>query len=116
MYINDIRPFVPAKDYQESRLFYSALGFDMDDAGPNLSILTKDSVTFFLRGDCDEASAENIMLQLIVKDLDEVFELLSTMEGLNIKHSPITEERWGSVVYLWGPSGELWHITELKES
>ena len=52
------------------------------------------------------------MLQLIVENIDAAYELVS---GLNeVKHSKIKREPWGSVVYLWGPSGELWHITELS--
>ena len=29
------------------------------------------------------------------------------------KISSIEQQHWGSVFYLWGPSGELLHITEL---
>lgn len=51
------------------------------------------------------------MLQLIVESIDDAYKLVSGLS--ECKHSDIKRELWGSVIYLWGPSGELWHITEL---
>jgi hypothetical protein len=53
------------------------------------------------------------MLQLVVPDIEKAYEVLSKIKGFNTKCDPIKNEPWGKVVYLWGPSGELWHITEL---
>jgi hypothetical protein len=54
------------------------------------------------------------MLQLIVPDIQEAFDTISGIEGFEIKYQPIKAEPWGKVIYLWGPSGELWHVTELN--
>ena len=114
MKAKDIRTFIPCKDYQESRVFYSALGFKCEDAGEDLSILIKDECTFFLQKFYNEELANNLMLQLIVEDIEEAFIAISSIEHIAIKHSSIENEHWGRVVHLWGPSGELWHVTELK--
>jgi hypothetical protein len=109
--IKEIRPFFPSKDYDLSKSFYESLGFKGESAGPDLTIFQQSDCTFFLQRYYNEDFANNLMLQLIVENIDEAYELVS---GLNkVKHSEIKRESWGSVVYLWGPSGELWHITEL---
>ena len=53
------------------------------------------------------------MLQLIVKDINAARNQIESMGDLLGKYEPIKQEPWGKVIYLWGPAGELWHITEL---
>lgn len=108
MKVKDLRPFIPSKDYEASRSFYLALGFKMEDAGSELSIVSKEECTFFLQKHGNEECAKNLMLQLIVQDIDEAFAVISGIEEIEVKHSPIKQEPWGRVIYLWGPSGELW--------
>lgn len=55
------------------------------------------------------------MLNLIVLDINDVFNQISSIKGFDIKYEPIKSEPWGKVIYLWGPSGELWHITKLND-
>lgn len=54
------------------------------------------------------------MLQLIVPDIEIAFAIVSSIKSKNIRYEPIKSEPWGKVIYLWGPSGELWHITKLN--
>lgn len=115
MEISEIRSFIPCKDYAKSKTFYRSLGFEAESAGADLTIFTKDGCTFFLQNKIySEEFSQNLMLQLIVKNIDEAYYLVSNLDDSDIKYSEIKEERWGKVVYLWGPSGELWHITELR--
>jgi len=111
---NDIRTFIPSKNYEESQSFYQALGFKMDNASDDLSIFQNGACTFFLQRFYNEEFANNLMLQLIVPNIDKAYEVISNINIANIRYEPIKEERWGKVVYLWGPSGELWHVTELS--
>ena len=114
MQAEDIRVFIPSKNYEESQSFYQAMGFKMDKASDDLSIFESGKCTFFLQRFYNEEFASNLMLQLLVKNINEAFELISNIKGFNIKFEPIKNEHWGKVVYLWGPSGELWHITEFN--
>jgi hypothetical protein len=114
MQVSDIRAFIPSKDYEESKSFYQALGFSMEYASDELSIFECGESTFFLQKYYNEALANNLMFQLIVPNIEEAFKVISSIHGFNIKYEPIKEERWGKVIYLWGPSGELWHVTELN--
>ncbi|MGM8225127.1 hypothetical protein ACSV5M_01000 [Cellvibrio sp. ARAG 10.3] len=116
MKLNDIRVFIPSKDYETSQSFYRALGFTLSKASDDLSILEKDNTTFFLQRYYNKEFAENLMLQLVVEDIEAAYKAVSGIEvgNYNARFSPIKQESWGKVIYLWGPSGELWHITELK--
>jgi hypothetical protein len=49
-----------------------------------------------------------------VSDIGKTLEVISKIEGFNIKFNPVKDEPWGKVIYLWGPSGELWHVTEFN--
>lgn len=114
MKLNDIRVFIPSKNYEMSQSFYQALGFTLSKASDDLSILEKDGTTFFLQRYYNKEFAENLMLQLIVENIEEAYKVVSGIEGYDVRYSPIKQESWGKVIYLWGPSGELWHITELN--
>ncbi len=114
MQANNIKAFIPSKNYVESQGFYQALGFDMQIASNDLSIFTNGSCSFYLQRFFNEELAKNFMLQLSVSDIDKALEVISKIKGFNIKYSPVKDEPWGKVIYLWGPSGELWHVTEFN--
>ena len=111
---NDLKVFIPSKDYEESQSFYQAMGFKMEPASDDLSIFTNGTCSFFLQRFFNKEFADNLMLQLSVPDIHEAFEVISNIKAFDIRYEPIKEERWGKVVYLWGPAGELWHITEFN--
>lgn len=114
MQATDIKSFIPSKDYIESQRFYQALGFDMQIASDDLSIFTNGSCSFYLQRFFNEEFAKNLMLQLSVPDIGKALEVISKIEGFKIKYNPVKDEPWGKVIYLWGPSGELWHVTEFN--
>jgi hypothetical protein len=112
--VDDIRVFIPSKDYEKSKSFYQALGFQMDYVSEDLCLFENGDCTFFLQNFYNEDFATNLMFQLLVVDIDDAFKVISNLAQLDIKYEPIKTERWGKVIYLWGPSGELWHVTELR--
>lgn len=114
MIVNDIRVFIPSKNYEISKSFYQALGFKMSYAADDLSIFEHGDGTFFLRDFYNKDFAENLMFQLCVADINKAYEIIANLDEFDIKYEPIKVERWGKVIYLWGPSGELWHVTEFS--
>lgn len=114
MKVDDIRVFVPSKDYQVSKEFYTALGFKGEYASDDLTLFTNGECAFFLQRYYDPVFAENLMMQLSVIDIQEALETIEKMSPFKVRFEPIKQEAWGKVIYLWGPSGELWHITEFK--
>lgn len=112
MKIDDIRVFIPSKNYEISQSFYQALGFKMEYVSDDLSLFESGECTFYLQRFYNEELARNLMFQLSVLDINEAFDIISNLDDFDIKYKPIKAEHWGKVVYLWGPSGELWHVTE----
>lgn len=55
------------------------------------------------------------MLQVCVLNINEAFNTISKLTHFDIRYEGIKQEPWGKVIYLWGPSGELLHITELNK-
>lgn len=113
MQVDDILVFVPCKDYAESQRFYRALGFNLEFVSDALTLVECGECRFFLQDFYNEELANNLMLQLIVFSIDDALEKISTIKDAAIRYQPIQQESWGKVIYLWGPAGELWHVTEL---
>ncbi|WP_342743317.1 lactoylglutathione lyase [Pseudocolwellia agarivorans] len=88
----------------------------MDYATEELSIFENGGCTFFLQKTYNQVLNTQLMLQLSVVDINEAFQVISHLKGFDIKYEPIKVEPWGKVIYLWGPSGELWHVTELNKA
>lgn len=112
MDVTDIKAFIPSKDYELSKSFYSEIGFDSEYVSDDLTLFQNGDCLFFLQRFYDEALASNFMLQICVSDINEAFRLCSE-STLKQKFTSISQESWGKVFYLWGPSGELLHITQV---
>lgn len=114
MQVSDIRTFVPCKDFAQSQLFYQSLGFTLDTAGDDLCLAQMGDCYLFLQRYYLPEFAENMMLQIIVDDIDDAFAQIKRLP-MPARYEPIKQEPWGKVIYLWGPAGELLHITELNK-
>ena len=55
-------------------------------------------------------------MQLVVSSLENVHKTLQNLTEFGIKLSEPEAVPWGNVLHLWGPAGELWHITQFSES
>ena len=114
MRVDDIRVFIPSKDYRTSQIFYRALGFDMEYVSEQLSIFSNGDCQFFLQRFYDPSLANNLVLQVSVLDIEEAYERLNSLQNNDIdcKFEGIKNEPWGKGIYLWGPAGELLQLTE----
>lgn len=114
-----LRPFVPAKDFQDSQRFYEALGFTVTQLGDKIALVQlgrgQDGASFLLQDFYVKELAENLMMQLTVGDLDRWWQHINSL-GLDQRFEvsaprPPRQESWGlRVVYLWDPAGVLWHV------
>lgn len=111
-----IRPFVPAKDFEQSKRFYETLGFEnvLDD---EVAIFNVGSGGFILQNYYQKDWAENFMMQLMVDDLDAWWAHIDVLDlppkfGVAPPKPPAMQP-WGlRIVYLFDPSGVLWHVTQ----
>ncbi len=113
------RPFLPAKDFAVSKNFYETLGFEKLLDG-DVAIFRAGSSSFILQNYFKKEWAENFMMQLMVDDLDAWW---THIEGLDLPgkfnvqppKAPAMQP-WGlRIVYVFDPSGVLWHIAERRE-
>lgn len=114
-----IRPFIPAKDFELSKHFYEALGFEkvLDS---EVAIFNAGSGGFILQRYFQEDWANNFMMQLMVDDLDLWWRHIEVLDLTNRFNVPPPKapavQPWGlRVAYVVDPSGVLWHIAQRRE-
>ena len=113
MDVTDIKVFVPSKDYEISKLFYTEVGFKSEFVTDDLTLFQNGVCFLYLQRFYNQELVDNLMLQICVSDIEEAFDICSSSEH-KTRITPIQQEAWGRVFYLWGPAGELLHITELN--
>jgi catechol 2,3-dioxygenase-like lactoylglutathione lyase family enzyme len=114
-----IRAFIGAKDFQESRAFYTALGFEEFVISPNMSYFNvHEQLGFYLQNAFVKDWVDNSMLFLEVDNVNEYYKELQSL-GLpqqfsNVRLSPIVVNDWGKECFLHDPSGILWHFGQFN--
>lgn len=112
------RPFLPTLDFDISKAFYEAIGFEklLDD---EVAIFKTGSGGFILQRLYDKRWAEMTMMQLMVDDLDAWWAHLQSLDlaakfGVEPPRAP-TMQPWGlRISYLFDPAGILWHVAERR--
>ncbi|MBK8233686.1 MAG: VOC family protein [Candidatus Eisenbacteria bacterium] len=112
------RPFLPTRDFEQSKRFYEALGFEMT-LDSEVAIFRAGSGGFILQRYFQEEWAANFMMQLMVDDLDAWWariEELSLPDRFGVPApKPPAMQPWGlRVAYIVDPAGVLWHIAERR--
>jgi catechol 2,3-dioxygenase-like lactoylglutathione lyase family enzyme len=111
-----VRPFLPARDFEVSKAFYRALGFDQVFDGEDVAIFSLGASGFILQRYFNKDWAENCMMQLAVDDIDGWWRHIAQLD-LPARFAvqpprPPAVQPWGLIVaYVFDPSGVLWHVT-----
>jgi len=115
-----LRTFLPAKNYEIEKTFYSELGFTANYADESLTVFEIGDQSFYLQDYYIEEWANNFMMFLQVDDVDLWHEHLQSLDlesrYTGIKFAAPTDEHWGRVCRLITPSGVLWHFGAFKDS
>ncbi|GJL81218.1 MAG: glyoxalase [marine bacterium B5-7] len=117
-HIRDIKPFVPARDFELSRRFYTSLGFTENFAVESLAEFEAGDARFFLQNFYVEQWASNSMLYIDVDDAGawygRVQELIASGDYPGIRATPPRQQDYGAVVsFVWDPSGVLLHFAQV---
>ena len=112
------RPFLPAKDFDVSKRFYEALGFEklLDDS---VAIFRMGRGEFLLQPYYQKDWADNFMMQLMVDDLDAWWNRIQSLDlpgrfGVSPPKAPALQP-WGlRIAYVTDPSGVLWHVAQRR--
>jgi len=115
-----VRPFIGAKDFSQSRRFYSAMGFTEVVISAGMSLFQAGDhspgggVAFYLQDAYVQDWVDNTMLFLEVRDVDchlaDLLKLGLPDQFPGVRISGIRVEAWGKEYFLHDPSGILWHI------
>jgi catechol 2,3-dioxygenase-like lactoylglutathione lyase family enzyme len=114
-----LRPFVPAQDFDRSVRYYQALGFRLTHRDSDVAMLKLDAQGFILQNFYAKELAENLMLQVLVRDLDgwwaDHVDAAKLVADFGVKPpKPPAMQAWGMKVgFLFDPSGVLWHVAEV---
>ena len=112
------RPFLPAKDFETSKRFYEALGFEKLLDG-DVAIYRMGTSSFVLQKFFQKDWAENFMMQLLVDDLDAWWTHIASLDlhttfGVQAPAPPAVQP-WGlRIGYVFAPSGVLWHVAQRR--
>lgn len=119
--VTDVKAFVPAKDLDLSKAFYTDLGFTINWSNEAIAELQIGSFRFLLQKFYVAEHAGNFMMSLSVDDADAWWQYIQQKEfpkkypGIMCK--PPAMQPWGlRVLYLSDPTGVLWHIAENPKS
>ena len=117
----DMKAFVPAKDPEISKAFYTDLGFTINWSNEEIAELQMGSFRFLLQKFYVAQHAGNFMMSLNVENADAWWEDIQRKEFTKkypgIMSKPPQMQPWGlRVLYLSDPTGVLWHIVESPKS
>lgn len=114
-HIQSIRTFIGAKDFNESRAFYTAFGFEEVPLG-NMSLFKQGNFGFYLQKAYVKDWVDNSMIFLEVENTENhrnsVLELNLKEQFSKVRISEIVKNDWGEEYFVHDPSGILWHIGE----
>ncbi len=117
---SDVRPFVPARDFERSRRFYLALGWAELWSDEGLALLSLGGSQFMLQDRYVQEWADNSMLTVEVASADDWYRhVTAVLESDEFGESRVREpqdEGWARVTYVWDPSGVLLHFAQFDRS
>lgn len=112
--VKSIRPFIGAKDFDISRMFYADLGFEESVIDAHLSYFHLGSFGFYLQKAYVQDWVDNTMLFVEVDDAtryyNELLALNLSSKYAGVRLVPVRHLPWGSECFLHDPSGILWHF------
>ncbi|HEU4951167.1 MAG TPA: VOC family protein [Holophagaceae bacterium] len=110
----ELKAFVPAKDFGQSKRFYQDLGFTLASDGDGVAYFHRGNCAFLLQDYYDEGLAKNLMMHLLVEDVD-AWRALVTEQNLagayGVRVTEVETRPWRMRDFaLTDPSGVLWRI------
>jgi uncharacterized glyoxalase superfamily protein PhnB len=112
-----MRAFLPTRDFDTSKRFYEALGFDKVLDG-DVAIFNAGSGGVILQRRFVEH--HDLMMQLMVDDLDAWWTHVESLDlaarfGVPAPRAPEMQP-WGlRIVYVTDPAGVLWHVAQRRD-
>lgn len=109
--IKDLKPYVPAKDFELSKRFYAALGFNMSEGWGGTADFELNGCTFRLQNYYVQDWANNFMFVIGVEDVEawhqRAIELLNSNAFAGMRVRPPEPVDNSLVLHVVDPTGVL---------
>ena len=110
----ELKPFVPARDFELSKRFYQDLGFTIRWTDKDLAYVSFGTTAFLLQNFYVKDLADNFMLHLLVEDVDAWWANVQEREiaqKYGVRIVPPQQQPWNMRDFvIIDPSGVLWRI------
>jgi catechol 2,3-dioxygenase-like lactoylglutathione lyase family enzyme len=112
----EIKAFVPAKDFELSKRFYSDMGFTVAWSSDDLAYLRAGETSFLLQKFYVKEHAENVMMHMLVVDVEAWWQHVlahDIAKRYGVRVVPPANQPWGMRDFvLIDPAGVLWRIAQ----
>jgi uncharacterized glyoxalase superfamily protein PhnB len=110
----ELKPIIPARDFDLSKRFYRAIGFNEDWTNGEVAFFKSGDTSFLLRVEDDPGPPSKLQMQIIVDSADAWYEhVKAALEqfGMGVP-APVTQP-WGARDFvITDPTGVRWRITQ----
>ena len=119
--VHDVRPFIGSQDFDLSRDFYVALGWEVAYDSSDLRLMRLGLHSFYLQPYYQKEWCDNTMLHVSVPDVDEWFAFVTDVFDKNRLHEcgrlseKLKVEHYGRVFHVWDPNGVLIHFAQFND-
>lgn len=110
----EMKAFVPARNFERSKAFYQALGFEIPWSSDDLAYLHFGATSFLLQHHDAPDFTTNYMMHLLVENVDDWHRHVldaNIEQTVGGKVGAVEDRPWRIRDFpLWDPSGVLWRI------
>jgi hypothetical protein len=112
----EIKAFVPALDFDRSKRFYAALGFEIPWSSEDLAYVHHGDCSFLLQAFNHPEFVKNFQMHLLVENVDDWHARIiasGVIEEFGVRVDAPEDRPWGMKDFpLFDPSGVLWRIAQ----
>jgi catechol 2,3-dioxygenase-like lactoylglutathione lyase family enzyme len=112
----EMKAFVPAIDFERSKAFYRALGFEIPWSSDDLAYVRFGDTSFLLRAVDDAGFAGEMQMHLLVEDVNDWHAHVITSgvaQDFGVDVGPLVDQPWAMRDFaLFDPAGVFWRIAQ----
>lgn len=112
----ELKAFIPSKDFNVSKQFYSDLGFIKASDQDGVAYFHSGHCSFLLQDFYSQSLAENLMMHLLVEDIASWHKQIlnsGVADKYGVTVSKVTKQSWGMLDFVvHDPSGVLWRFAQ----
>jgi catechol 2,3-dioxygenase-like lactoylglutathione lyase family enzyme len=110
----EIKAFVPSRDFEASKAFYRALGFEIPWSDADLAYVRYAGTAFLLQNFHEPAHTSNFQMHFLVESADDWHAHVmasGVIERFGARIGDVADRPWAMRDFvLFDPSGVLWRI------